>query len=409
MTKKLWFQVGVGILLAILIIKYFMEISFLFAPVVIIIKAIILPLLLGGVLYYMTEPIQRFLESRKIPRWGSILIILAGLALVIWTFISIIGPPVTAQVNKLVENAPGLAKDFENVKDRVSELEIVLPESLQGSLDSAANSLQTVAVNFGKWVVQFLQSFFQAMFLLVLVPFFFIFMLKDHEKFAPNIYNLFSGERREWVKKTLGDIDNVLRSYIQGQFLISTILAILIFIGYKILGLEYTLLLAIFALFMNLIPFIGPWIAVAPALIIAYLEEPKLVIGVAIVTLVVQQIESNLITPNIMGKSLDIHPLTVITIILAAGNIAGFVGIIVAIPTYAVGKVIVRNIYDQRRKIKNCCYEECVELHILQMKGSNISFICFFMELIITFPMLHQTVTFFLAGNLLLFNLKGDY
>ena len=124
--------------------------------------------------------------------------------------------------------------------------------------------------------MQFLQSFFQAMFLLVLVPFFFIFMLKDHEKFAPNIYNLFSGERREWVKKTLGDIDNVLRSYIQGQFLISTILAILIFIGYKILGLEYTLLLAIFALFMNLIPFIGPWIAVAPALIIAYLEEPKL-------------------------------------------------------------------------------------------------------------------------------------
>ena len=353
MTKKLWFQVGVGVLLAILIIKYFLEISFLFAPVVIIIKAIILPLLLGGVLYYMTEPIQRFLESRNIPRWGSILIILAGLALVIWTLISIIGPPVSKQVNNLVENAPALAKDFESIKDRVTQLEIVMPESLQGSIDSAVNSFKTIAVNFGKWIVQFLQSFFQAMFLLVLVPFFFIFMLKDHEKFAPNIYNLFSGERREWVKKTLSDIDNVLRSYIQGQFLISTILAVLLFIGYKFIGLEYSLLLAIFALFMNLIPFVGPWIAVTPALIIAYLDEPKTVIFVAIITLVVQQIESNLITPNIMGKSLDIHPLTVITIILAAGNIAGFVGIIVAIPTYAVGKVIVRNIYDQRRKIKS--------------------------------------------------------
>ncbi|MCG7343750.1 AI-2E family transporter [Sporosarcina sp. ACRSL] len=355
MTKKLWFQVGVGILLAILIIKYFMEISFLFAPVVIIIKAIILPLLLGGVLYYMTEPIQRFLESRNIARWGSILIILAGLALIIWTFISIIGPPVSKQVNNLVENAPALAEDFEDTVDKVMQLEYELPESLQGSIDSAVNSLQTIAVNFGKWIVQFLQSFFQAMFLLVLVPFFFIFMLKDHEKFAPIIYNLFSGERREWVKKTLSDIDNVLRSYIQGQFLISTILAVLLFIGYKIIGLEYALLLAIFALFMNLIPFIGPWIAVTPALIIAYMDnfDLKPVIGVAIVTLVVQQIESNLITPNIMGKSLDIHPLTVITIILAAGNIAGFLGIIVAIPTYAVGKVIVRNIYEQRRKIKH--------------------------------------------------------
>ncbi|MGN7385901.1 AI-2E family transporter [Sporosarcina sp. SAFN-015] len=352
MTKKLWFQVGVGILLSILIIKYFMEISFIFAPIVIIIKAIILPLLLGGVLYYMTEPIQRFLEKRKIPRWGSILIILAGLIVVIAIFISIIGPHVSKQVNTLVENAPTLGKEFENMKDILPQKED-LPESLQKSLDSAADSLQTIAVNFGKWVVQFLQSFFQAVFLLVLVPFFFIFMLKDHEKFAPIIYNLFSGERRDWVKKTLSDINNVLRSYIQGQFLISAILASLILIGYMFLKLEYALLLAIFALFMNLVPFIGPWIAVTPALIIAYIQDPKLVIGVAIVTLIAQQIDSNLITPNVMGKSLDIHPLTVITIILAAGNIAGFVGIIVGVPVYAVLKVIVRNIYEQRRSIKD--------------------------------------------------------
>lgn len=329
-----------------------MEISFIFAPIVIIIKAIILPLLLGGVLYYMTEPIQRFLEKRKIPRWGSILIILAGLIVVIAIFISIIGPHVSKQVNTLVENAPTLGKEFENMKDILPQKED-LPESLQKSLDSAADSLQTIAVNFGKWVVQFLQSFFQAVFLLVLVPFFFIFMLKDHEKFAPIIYNLFSGERRDWVKKTLSDINNVLRSYIQGQFLISAILASLILIGYMFLKLEYALLLAIFALFMNLVPFIGPWIAVTPALIIAYIQDPKLVIGVAIVTLVAQQIDSNLITPNVMGKSLDIHPLTVITIILAAGNIAGFVGIIVGVPVYAVLKVIVRNIYEQRRSIKD--------------------------------------------------------
>lgn len=352
MTKKLWFQVGVGILLSILIIKYFMEISFIFAPVVIIIKAIILPLLLGGVLYYMTEPIQRFLEDRKVPRWGSILIILVGIVVILGIFISIIGPHVSKQVNTLVENAPTLGKEFENMKDILPQKED-LPESLQKSLDSAADSLQTIAVNFGKWVVQFLQSFFQAVFLLVLVPFFFIFMLKDHEKFAPIIYNLFSGERRDWVKKTLSDINNVLRSYIQGQFLISAILASLILIGYMFLKLEYALLLAIFALFMNLVPFIGPWIAVTPALIIAYIQDPKLVIGVAIVTLIAQQIDSNLITPNVMGKSLDIHPLTVITIILAAGNIAGFVGIIVGVPVYAVLKVIVRNIYEQRRSIKD--------------------------------------------------------
>ncbi|BAQ09616.1 permease [Bacillus sp. OxB-1] len=352
MTKKLWFQVGVGILLALLIIKYFMEINSIFAPIVIIAKAIFLPLLLGGVLYYATEPIQRFLESKKVPRWGSILSILIGLVLVIWGFGSVVGPPVTEQVNTLVENAPAIAKEVDHIKDIALQQKEDLPPKLQESIDSAAESVQSIAVKFTKWIVQFLQSFFQAMFLLVLVPFFFIFMLKDHEKLAPFVYNFFSGESREWVRKTLHDIDTVLRSYIQGQLLISALLAILLFIGYWAIGLEYALLLAFFNLFMNLIPFLGPWIGVAPALIIALIQEPKLIIGVAIVTLVAQQIESNLITPNVMGKSLDIHPLTVITVILAAGNIAGFLGIILAIPTYAVGKAIVKNVYARRKEIK---------------------------------------------------------
>lgn len=352
MTKKLWFQVGVGILLALLIIKYFMEIMGIFAPIVIIAKAIFLPLLLGGVLYYVTEPIQRFLENKKVPRWGSILSIMIGLALIIWGFVAIVGPPVTRQVNTLVENAPAIAKEVDRFKDIALQQKNDLPPKLQESINSAADSVQSIAVKFGKWIVQFLQSFFQAMFLLVLVPFFFIFMLKDHEKLAPFIYSFFSGERREWIRKTLQDIDTVLRSYIQGQLLISTILAIFLFLGYLVIGLEYALLLAFFNLFMNLIPFIGPWIGVAPALVIALIQEPKLVIGVAIVTLIAQQVESNLITPNVMGKTLDIHPLTVITVILAAGNIAGFLGIILAIPTYAVGKAIVKNIYARRKEIK---------------------------------------------------------
>ena len=224
---------------------------------------------------------------------------------------------------------------------------------IEESIDSATESLQTMAVGFGKWIVQFIQSFLQAMFLLVLVPFFFIFMLKDHEKFAPFVYNFFKGERREWVKKTLEDIDGVLRSYIQGQFLISFLLAVLLLIGYLIIGLEYALLLAIFGLFMNLIPFIGPWISVIPALIIGFIQDPKLAIWVGVIMIVAQQVESSLITPNVMGKSLEIHPLTVITVILAAGNIAGFLGIIIAIPTYAVGKAIVKNIYSARQEIKH--------------------------------------------------------
>ena len=81
------------------------------------------------------------------------------------------------------------------------------------------------------------------------------------------------------------------------------------YVGYLIIGLDYSLLLVIFAFFMNMIPFIGPWIAFAPALIVAVIQDPILVVWVSVVTLVAQQIDSNFITPNVMGKSLDIHPL----------------------------------------------------------------------------------------------------
>lgn len=350
--KKRWFQVGVGLLLAILIIKYFMEISWIFSPVLIIGKTIFLPLLLGGVLYYMSEPIQRFLEKRNFPRWASILSIFAILIVALWITIAFIGPKITDQVNNLVKNGPVIMEQLEKVKDNALQQKHDLPPKIEESIDSATESIQMIAVGFGKWIVQFIQSFLQAMFLLVLVPFFFIFMLKDHEKFAPFIYNFFKGERREWVKKTLEDIDGVLRSYIQGQFLISFLLGILLLVGYLIIGLEYALLLAIFGLFMNLIPFIGPWISVVPALIIGYLQDPMQAVWVGVIMIVAQQVESNLITPNVMGKSLEIHPLTVITVILAAGNIAGLLGIIIAIPTYAVGKAIVKNIYAARQDIK---------------------------------------------------------
>ncbi|MBG9455496.1 lipoprotein [Lysinibacillus sphaericus] len=352
MTRKVWFQVGVGILLALLVIKYFIEIHWIFSPLVIILKAIFVPLLLGGVLYYVTEPIQRFLEKRKWPRWASILTIVVGLIALVGSFGWIVGNPIAVQVNNLAKNVPQISASIQDAADYVLKNKNNFPPQLKDFIDNMANSVQDIAFAASKGLVSFLQSVVSVSLLAILIPFFFIFMLKDHEKFAPSIYKYFSGERREWVKKTLSEIDGVLRSYIQGQLQISFLLALIMYVGYLIIGLEYSLLLVIFAFFMNMIPFIGPWIAFTPALIVAVVQDPVLVIWVSVVTLVAQQIDSNFITPNVMGKTLDIHPLTVITVILAAGNIAGFIGIIIAVPFYAVLKVIASNIYDERNVIK---------------------------------------------------------
>lgn len=352
MTKKLWFQVGIGILIALLIVKYFIEIRSIFNPIVIIFKTILIPLLLGGVLYYVSEPLQRLLEKRGMPRWGSLTTIVLVLAGLVIGLLLLIGNPIATQVNNLAANAPYLGEKIEEVTNYVIDNSKNLPPQVEEFVTSITNSIQDIAITSSKWIVSFVSGAVSTTFTLILVPFFFIFMLKDHEKFAPQIYDLFTGERRTWIKETLEDVDRVLRSYVQGQVLISLLLAIMMFIGYLIIGLEYSLLLAISAFFMNMIPFIGPWLSLIPALIVAVIQEPILVVWVGVITLIAQQVESNLITPNIMGKSLDIHPLTVISLVLAAGNILGFIGILVAIPTYAVLKVIVQNIYHERKKIK---------------------------------------------------------
>ena len=352
MTKKVWFQVGIGMIITLLIIKYVVEIHWIFSPLYIIIKTIFIPLLLGGVLYYISEPLQRFMEKKGAPRWASMLTIILLLAGIVTGILLMIGNPISQQVNNLVENAPNIEDKIMDAANFVLENRENLPPQVGEFVDSISSSIQNIMMTGSKYIVNIVSGTVSATFTLILVPFFFIYMLKDHEKFAPNIYNLFAGERRTWVKDTLTDIDNVLRNYVQGQVLISLILATMMYFGYVIIELEYALLLALFAFFMNMIPFIGPWISLAPALVIAVIQDPILIVWVAVITLVAQQIESNLITPNIMGKSLDVHPLTVITIVLAAGNIGGFLFIIIAIPTYAVIKAIVKNIYEERKKIK---------------------------------------------------------
>ncbi|SIC93771.1 putative permease [Mycobacteroides abscessus subsp. abscessus] len=141
------------------------------------------------------------------------------------------------------------------------------------------------------------------------------------------------------------DIDKTLSTYIIGQFIIAFADGVLMYIGYLIIGLDYALVLALFATFLTVVPFLGPLLGIIPAIFVGLMQEPFMVIKILIVLVAVQQLEGNLITPQVMGKRLNIHPLTVILVLLVAGSLYGFIGILVAIPFYSVVKVIVRDFW----------------------------------------------------------------
>lgn len=145
--------------------------------------------------------------------------------------------------------------------------------------------------------------------------------------------------------KILKDIDKTLFTYITGQFIIALVDGVLMYIGYKIIGLEYALILAIFTMFLTVVPFLGPIIGIIPAMFVALTSSPMMMFKVLIVLLIVQQLEGNLVTPQVMGKKLSIHPITVILLLIAAGSLYGFIGILIAIPLYSVVKIVIKDIW----------------------------------------------------------------
>lgn len=352
MTKKVWFRFGIGLLLTFLIIKYFLEINHIFYPVIIIVKSVIIPLLMGGFLYYVTVPFQDKLESRfKLKRWQSLTTIMLALVILTGLFISFVGPVIMKQGNNFIDNFPSIQREFQSYVTIALDQREKLPENVKDGINNAIKKANEYSGKIVSNAFSFITQFISTLFLIILVPFFLIYMLKDHHRFIPFVAAPFSGRRKLFVVNLFKDIDKTLRLYIQGQVTVSFILGILLLIGYLIIGLEYPLILAMWGMVTNLIPFLGPYLAVIPALIIALIQKPIMVLYVVIIMFVAQQLEGNVITPNIMGKSLNMHPLTIITVILAAGNLGGFMAILVAVPTYAVVKTIVRNVYMHRQDI----------------------------------------------------------
>src|SRR5699024_6192880 len=292
-----------------------------------------IPLLIGGPLYYSPEPIQRFLEKRKAGRLTSTLAIIIIILRVITLLSMIVAPMVTTQPQNRLPRAPVIQREMEELFNCLLSQRDRLPFDPQSYVQDALDQGSQMVSNLLGNAVTIVSGTVSVLVTLILIPFFYFFLLKDHEKFIPSVTAPFRGTFKQFLSELLSDIDNTLRAFIQGQMLVSFILCIILYIGYAIIGLDYALLLAIFALFMNLIPFIGPWVAFIPAALLALIQDPIMFVWVSLITLIAQQIESNLITPNVMGQTLKLHPLTVITVVLAAGNIAGFIGMLIAIPT----------------------------------------------------------------------------
>ncbi|PXW90946.1 putative PurR-regulated permease PerM [Streptohalobacillus salinus] len=321
--------------------------DFVFQPIGTVLASVAVPIIGAGFLFYITNPFVNLLERLHIKRVYAVIIIFVVIILLIALSVYFIIPVAQAQLQQLYESAPEFQEWFQSMFALYQNNEAAIPDQVQSTVDSAIDSLSSYGDRIVTSVFSALSAVFSFLFSFVLIPFFLFFMLKDSGKFVPFITQFLSPRVKDSTERLLKSVDDSLGSFIQGQMLVSVSLGIMLFIGYLIVGINYALVLALLALVLNLIPYLGPWLSAIPAVLIGFFQDPMVGVWTAVVVIAVQQIEGNFVEPNIMGKVLHVHPLTVVVIMLAAGALIGFVGLIFAVPAYAVIKAVVMHFYQE--------------------------------------------------------------
>ncbi len=333
------------------------QLTFILAPVITFISAIFIPLVVSVFLYYMMRPLLGLLLKIKIkghhlPRSiASLLIVILLLTAIISVILALI-QPVINEFNELLSWLPHATKQGQALINEISHYDWVRRIDLSSYYDQISDNL----TKFLKRTVNVLSTSAGSLIgmvanvvvIIVTVPVMLFYMLKDSPKFTPSIQRFFSERHAKEVRELLHQMNQTLSSYIAGQALECLFVALGTTIGYLIIGQPMAIVLGIIAGLTNMVPYVGPYIGITPALLVAFAVSPTQALGVIIVVIIVQQIDGNIIYPNIIGKSLKIHPLTIIVLLLAAGNLAGIGGMILCVPVYAVCRTVLNyfwNIY----------------------------------------------------------------
>lgn len=350
MIEEKWFKFGTAIIMIFLIVLLGTKVSFIFTPLVIIVKTLFAPVVLAGVLYYLLRPIVNLL-GRKIPRTFAIIIIFLAIVGIMTGATLIVGPELQRQFTHFVDNIPVFSQSIQQWAFSMMENEWFLrfQENDYLSIEKITTYLEENAQNMlqdaGAKIAGTVGFVANIIMVLVLVPFVLFFMLKDGKQAPTFLLKILPKKHQTEAENIIKDMDEALSAYIQGQIIVSFCVGLTAYIGYLIIGLDYSLVLGIVAMVTNVIPFIGPWIGTFPAVIVGLLTSPLQAALVIIVVIVVQQLDSNITSPLVMGRKLNIHPLTIIFVLLIAGKFAGLLGLIFAVPAYALLKVIASHMY----------------------------------------------------------------
>ncbi|ABP92664.1 Predicted permease [Streptococcus suis 98HAH33] len=339
-------------LLTFLTIFIFSKISFLFRPIGSFLEIVLLPMILTGLLYYLLNPMVDWMEKHKISRTVGISILFVLISLLIIWGLAVAIPSIQEQVTSFAQNLPsniqkiegqvtGLLQDQRFEQFRPTALEML--NKVNDQIVAYAQKFSSSAVN---WASNLISTASQIIVAILIMPFILFYLLRDGQYLNKHITQYLPTKWREPIGTVLSDVNGQLSNYVRGQVTVAIIVALMFSVMFSIIGLSYPITLGVMAGFLNLIPYLGSFLAMIPAVILGLIAGPIMLIKVLVVFMIEQTIEGRFVTPLIIGSSLSIHPITILFVLLTAGQMYGVLGVFLGIPIYASIKVLVKAAFE---------------------------------------------------------------
>jgi len=317
---------------------------------------VISPLIVAYILALIIKPAVDCVERKVHKRGLSVFIVLAVFCFFVLLFLKLLVPLVVTQVAEFIKVFPMIQQELITLSDElISSLDSIGIDSQASQLESLledqiANISQLVLDNvnnlsniIGSMIAGIISSLFKTVLTITL----FIYLLIDLEIINEKLVKLVPKKYRPEFVDTLAEIATATNEYFKSLFIIMVIVFVLNWVGLMIIGIPNSFVLAIIIAVTNLIPFVGPYIGAVPAILVALTVSFNAVIFVILMIIIIQQVDANALNPYFMRKSTHLHPVIIITGVIVFSYFMGIVGMLIAIPSLSIIKIIFSRINNK--------------------------------------------------------------
>ena len=313
-----------------------------------VLRVIFPPLVFAGAIVFLLNPIVTRLQRRGIPRavgagisYLMVIGVLTGAGF-------LLSPLAADQADELRDEWPEIRDKTERwIDDRAAQSDnwlIQLPTVAEIE-DEFGNADQTLGDQLDR-AAEIGLAVFHVLLIAILAPILAFYMLVDVPHLRRVAESLIPDPARAEVMHVSRRLNRAIGGFFRGQLVVALIVGIMCSVGLAAIGLRFWFLVGMIAGFFNIIPLVGPWIGGVPGVVVALTTgSPSQAIGVVAVMTLAQQIDNHFITPQIMQRAVRLHPAAVILALVAGGSLGGFLGLLLAVPTAAVLKIVVGHLW----------------------------------------------------------------